>query len=201
MKRKMHKIAEQGALHPLRLGRFTASMAGNLFSKPSTIGYKEAIANVAFERITGKKPEGGFQGSYWTARGHELEAPAVECYEIDTFATVHPGHFWTCGEWYGASPDGLINPDGLFEGKAPKHTTHMEYMRAGTLPSTYKWQPVMQMFVTDRNWVDFQSYHPDLAPFRIRVHRCEKKETELTKQLALAVEQVEQIIHEMKEAA
>jgi len=201
MKREQHKILHQGALHPKRLGRFTASTVGKLFSKSSSLGYKEVIANVAFERITGKKPEGGFEGSYWMQRGHELEAPAVEQYEIDTFSTVHPGDFWTCGEWYGASPDGLINPDGVFEGKAPKHTTHMEYLRAGKLPSTYKWQPVMQMFVTDRNWVDFQSYHPDLQPFRIRVHRCEKAEAELTNQLSLAVEQAQQIINDIKEAA
>ena len=201
MKRECHKIDQQGALHPKRLGRFTASTVGKLFSKPSTIGYREAISNVAFERITGKKPEGGFEGNYWTQRGHELEAPAVEQYEIDTFSTVHPGDFWTCGDWYGASPDGLIEPNGLFEGKAPKHTTHMEYLRARTLPSTYKWQPVMQMFVTDRDWVDFQSYHPDLEPFRIRVHRDEKKENELVEQLSLAVEQVQEIINNIERAA
>ena len=201
MKPIRHKLTGMGELHPLRIGRFTASIAGALFSKPSTKTYKDMIARVAFERITGKKPEGGFEGNYWTARGHELEPFAVEQYEIDTFSTVHPGDFWTLGDWYGASPDGLIEPNGIFEGKAPKHTTHIQYLIANRLPSEYKWQPVMQMYVLDRDWVDFQSYHPDLAPFRIRVERDATKEAELVGALLTAQEQVESMINEIKEAA
>jgi len=174
-------------------------MVGALFAKPSTKTYQDAIGKVVFERMTGKKPEGGFSGNYWTERGHELEPFAVEQYEIDTFSTVHPGNFWTCGDWWGASPDGLIEPGGVFEGKAPKHTTHIKYTLDGRLPNEYKWQPVMQMLVTDRDWVDFQSYHPDLAPFRIRVERDEKREAELIQALTEAQERAEETIHKMEQ--
>ena len=74
MKRARHDIEAQGALHPKRLGRFTASSAAKLFMKPATTGYKDAIASVAYERFTGVQPEGSFQGNFWTERGHELEA-------------------------------------------------------------------------------------------------------------------------------
>lgn len=166
--------------------------------KESTAGYQDTIKKVAYERFTGKPADTGFTGNYWTNRGHELEYLAVECYEIDTFSTVTDGGFWTCGDWWGASPDGLIEPDGLFEGKAPKFTTHMGYLAKGVLPSTYKWQPHFQMLCTDRNWVDFQSFDLELPPFRIRVHRDEKKEAELIKALQLAQEQAESIIKDME---
>lgn len=198
MIRERHKLPSMGDLHPLRIGRFTASMVGSLFMKPSTKGYQDAIATVAFERMTGKRPEGGFSGNFWTDRGHELEPWAVEQYEIDTFSTVHAGDFWTCGDWFGASPDGIVNPGGVFEGKAPRFTTHMAYLDAGVLPREYRWQPVMQMLVTNRDWVDFQSYHPDLPPFRIRVNRDEKKETELLSALDIAVNKVNETVFNFK---
>lgn len=198
MIRERHSIDSQGALHPLRLGRFTASSAGKLFMGKSTIGYSEAVTSIAFERFTGKRPEGGFEGNFWTARGHDLEPFAVEQYEIDTFTTVNPGGFWTCGEWWGASPDGEIDSDGLFEGKAPKFTTHISYLQAGVLPDAYKWQIPMQLLVTDRAWCDFQSYHPDLPTFLIRIARDEKTETALVKELNIAREKAEQIIETLR---
>ena len=201
MQRKYHALDERGALHPERVGRFTASSVKALFSKPTTLGYQEAIAKVAYERVTGVSPDTGFSGNHWTERGHELEDAAVNCYESETFTTVDDGGFWSCGEWYGASPDGLVGESGLFEGKAPKFTTHIRYLKDGKLPNDYKWQAVMQMFVTDRDWLDFQSYEPNLPAFRIRVERDNKLEQELIKQLGIATEQAEQLILTIKEQA
>ena len=198
MKRARHDIEAQGALHPKRLGRFTASSAAKLFMKPATTGYKDAIASVAYERVTGVQPEGSFQGNFWTERGHELEAWAVALYEVETFTTVNKAGFWTLGEWFGASPDGEIEPDGLFEGKAPKFTTHMGYLNDGVIPRAYRWQLVMQMLVCDRDWVDFQSYDEHLPAFRIRAHRDEKAESDLLEQLWIAVEQAEGLIDKLK---
>lgn len=201
MQRNYHELEERGALHPARVGRFTASSVKALFSKPTTLGYQEAIAKVAYERVTGVSPDTGFNGNHWTERGHELEEAAVRSYEGETFNTVTDGGFWSCGEWYGASPDGLVGESGLFEGKAPKFTTHIRYLKDGKLPNEYKWQTVMQMYVTGREWVDFQSYEPNLPAFRIRVERDQKLETELVKQLSIAVDQAEELIEQIKEQA
>lgn len=199
MKRERHKVG-QGELHPLRVGRFTASVVGKLFMGKKTAGYNDVINAVAAERFTGQRLDDGIYTPYM-ARGHDLEPYAVEQYELDTFSAVEPGDFWTCGEWWGASPDGLIGSDGVFEGKAPKFTTHIRYLRDGGMPKEYEWQPPMQMLVTDRAWCDFQSYHPDLPAFRIRIHRDEQTESKLLKELRLAQELAEQIIHDLKEAA
>ena len=197
MKREQHKVA-QGGLHPLRIGRFTASIAGKLFMGKATAGYNDIVNAVAAERFTGQRLDDGIYTPYM-ARGHEMEPYAVEQYELETFREVLDGGFWTCGDWYGASPDGLVGADGVFEGKAPKFTTHIRYLRDGKLPKDYTWQPHMQMFVTDRNWCDFQSYHPELPTFRIRVHRDDKTEQKLLHELELAQELAEQIINDLGE--
>jgi hypothetical protein len=35
-----------------------------------------------------------------------------------------------------ASPDGLVNADGLLEIKCPKTATHLQYLMDGAVPST-----------------------------------------------------------------
>lgn len=199
MLRCCHKIENQGDLHPLRIGRFTASEFGSLFMGKNTAGYRDVVYGVACERLTGITPD-GFGGSKWTERGKDLEPFAVEQYEIDTFSTVESGGFWTMGDWYGASPDGLIEPEGLFEGKAPKYTQHVRYLMDGILPKDYEWQVPGQLLVTDRAWGDFQSYHPGLPTFRIRVHRDEKVEAMLLKELELAREKAEEIMEALRKA-
>ena len=62
----------------------------------------------------------------------------------------------------GCSPDGIVGIDGLLELKCPMRKTHMDYRRAGVLPSVYKPQVQGQMWVCGRQWCDFVSYYPDL---------------------------------------
>ena len=108
------------------MGKFTASAFAKLFMGEKTAGYRDTIYGAVHERLTGNSPD-RFYGE-WMRRGHELEPYIIEEYEIDTFNEVHNGGFWTLGEWLGASPDGLVEPNGLIEGKAPKYTTFMDYM-------------------------------------------------------------------------
>ena len=196
MIRTFHKLDSQGALHPERLGRFTASVATDLFMGKKSAGYNDVIDAVVAERWTGKTPSDRYYGGYME-RGHELEPFNVEQYEIDTFSTVTDGGFWTCGDWWGASPDGCVDPDGLFEGKALKYTTHMRVLRTAELPKKFLWQPPMQMLVSDRDWVDFSCFHPDLPPYRVRVNRDEKTEAKLINELEIAQQEAEKRLEEL----
>lgn len=198
MLRKYHDIAQNDdEWDELRLGRFTASAFKDLFMGKKTKGYEEAIYLPVFERITNQTPD-SFYGKYME-RGHELEPFAIERYEMDNFIEIENGGFWTLGEWIGASPDGLIGKEGLFESKAPKFNTHMKYLRDKELPELYYWQVHGQMYVTDRSWVDFYSYHPGIKPLCIRVHREEKIEQELITKLNESIEMAQEILNELSE--
>ena len=113
--------------------------------------------------------------SEWMERGNELEAEARSLYEFRFNVDVEQVGFCSHDTLLcGVSPDGLVGDDGLVEIKCPKHSTHIGYLLAGKLPSGYVPQVQGQLWVTDRKWCDFISYHPDFDPMIIRVERDEK---------------------------
>ncbi len=152
----------------LRRGKFTASSFSDLFMAKTTAGYKKAIRKVVYERLTGESPE-TFKSDYME-RGHEVEVMAREAYELQSFNTVKDAGFFEYSEWIGASPDGLINDEGLIEIKSPAFNTFIDYLLSGQVPSEYSYQIQGQLFVTGRKWTDFVAYHPKLPIIIIRVY-------------------------------
>ena len=61
----------------------------------------------------------------------------------------------------GVSPDGLIGTDGMIEIKSPTPPAHREYMALKKEPTTYTAQIQGQLWVCERAWCDFVSYHPE----------------------------------------
>lgn len=103
-------------------------------------------------------------------RGNELEPLAREMYELETGNTVIEVGFITddsISTVGGASPDGLVNNDGLIEIKAFADTKHfkaiIEQKNTGTftIESQYIWQMQQQMLFTGRDWCDFVAYNPN----------------------------------------
>lgn len=92
------------------------ALDGEMVGEPS-----EAARNYAFrlavERISGEPLDEGFQ-TWSMQRGHELEPIARMEHEMATGLIVEPAGFVTsdCGH-FGASADGLIEPDGGAEYK------------------------------------------------------------------------------------
>lgn len=155
----------------VRLGKFTASTFSDLFSKPSTKTYQNAINKVVFERLTHELPE-SFSND-WAERGHELEAEAIEAYEMRTFTKVNRVGFVEMDDWTGCSPDGLIGEDGLIQVKCPKYSTLIEYVLSGEVPNDYMIQMQGELWVTGRKFNEFFVYHPKLKPILKRVERDE----------------------------
>jgi putative phage-type endonuclease len=176
----------------LRLGKFTGSVAGDLFMGKSTAGYQKAIYSPVYERMFGEKPE-GFRGK-WMDRGHEVEPFAAQQYETETFNQTTNGGFWQVGEWFGASPDRMVEKDGMLEIKCPAYNTMIDYLIDGKLPKIYKWQVVSHMYAADRDWCDFMAFEPRLTPLVLRVHRDEKTEAELVAKLAESVEKAQALM-------
>ena len=112
--------------------------------------------------------------------GIDNEPLAVEAYEREKFAEVtgrktrlvHPLLDYVSGE-----PDGLVGEDGIIEIKCPNASNHFKNIRSGSQIEDYKWQIQGYMWLTDRKWCDFVSFHP-LQPeeFRLSINRVVRDE-------------------------
>lgn len=94
--------------------------------------------------------------------GTAMEAHARADYEMDSGNDTIDAPFIAYDCWLGASPDALIGNDGVLEIKAPfsirndnpptfKPLAEQEY---------YKVQCQIEMFVSDRSWLDFYQWTP-----------------------------------------
>ena len=63
----------------------------------------------------------------------------------------------------------------MLETKAPAPHTHVAYLLSATGAETeYKIQLQGQLWVCERDWVDIESYHPDMPEALFRVNRDEE---------------------------
>lgn len=101
----------------------------------------------------------------------------------------------------GASPDGLVETDGLIEIKCPNTATHIATILEGKVPRKYLPQIQGQMWITGRKWCDFISYDPrlndKLAFFMVRVERDEEYIKKLEEQIVLFLEEVDELLKEL----
>ena len=188
-----------------RCGRVTASRVADVMAKTKT-GYSASRQNymgqLVAERLTGVPAKSFSSASMqW---GTDTEPLARAAYEIETGVMVDEVGFipHPIIPWSGASPDGLIGPDGLIEIKCPDTDTHIEYLLSGAVPSKYKPQMAFQLMCTGRAWCDFASFDPrmpkDLQLYIVRFtppeDYCKEIETEVRKFLAEVDETVEKLM-------
>ena len=155
----------------IRLGKVTASGVADVLAKTKT-GVSASRGNylikLAIQRVTGVVEESYTNDAMqW---GIDNEAQARVAYEVvsgnfvDQIAFVdHP-----MISWFGASPDGLVNDDGLVEIKCPNSATHWSYIKDDGPPGKYYIQMQAQMACTGRSWCDFVSFDPRM-PERSRL--------------------------------
>lgn len=161
-----------------RLGKVTASRLRDVIAKIKT-GEAAARANyraeLVAERLSGKVADSFTNSSMkW---GTECEPLARAAYEAETGQLVmetgmisHPTISMA-----GASPDGLIDNDGLLEIKCPETKGHIETLMNNAAPSQYIPQMQWQMACTGRQWVDFVSFDPRLpAEYQLFIKRVER---------------------------
>ncbi|WP_392565836.1 YqaJ viral recombinase family protein [Utexia brackfieldae] len=145
-----------------RLGKVTASKISDLMAKTKS-GYSASrqnyMAKLICERLTGEKEETFTNAAM--QRGTDLEPIAREIYILNQFdAKVKEVGFIPHPkiENSGASPDGLVNDDGLIEIKCPNTWTHLEFRKTLKPKREYILQMQWQMMCTGRKWCDFVSY-------------------------------------------
>jgi putative phage-type endonuclease len=163
-----------------RLGKVTASRVADIIAKTKS-GYSTSRANymaeLVCERLTGK--QGDFYQNAAMVWGTETEPMARSAYEAhsgnlvtETGLVLHPSIANA-----GASPDGLIDEDGLVEIKCPNTSTHIDTLLDEKVPSKYVTQIMWQMACTERKWCDFVSYDPRMPDhMQIFVKRVERND-------------------------
>lgn len=143
------------------------------------------ILEKALERITGKEAwhnvtppmQDGIDREPWARAAYGVVVAGDAELAKKCGIAMHPRI-----ERFGASPDGLVEAVGLWEGKCPTAATHMEYLRSKIVPVEYVPQCLSQLAcLPDREWLDFTSFHPDF-PRHLQVFRAPRmfrKEWEL----------------------
>ncbi|EDJ1070937.1 YqaJ viral recombinase family protein [Salmonella enterica] len=191
-----------------RCGKVTASRLYDVMARTKS-GYAASrqnyMAELICQRLTGK-PEEGFTNAAMM-RGTELEPVAREMYALNEFDAVilevglidHPT---IAG--FAASPDGIVNDDGLIEIKCPNTWTHLQTLKTGVPKYQYLLQMHAQMMCTGRKWCDFVSFDdrlpPELAYFKTRINfdevLAEEIEQEVVKFLTELETEIQNITHQ-----
>lgn len=161
---KIYTDIEQGTPEwfSMRCGKITASKIADIMAKgkgsAEPAGIRNYRAQIVCERLTNTVEESYCNGAM--QRGIELEPMARECYEFLKDVTVEQIAFVDHPfiPMSGASPDGLVENNGLVEIKCPNTATHIEYLLGGRPPAQYIPQMMWQMACTGRKWCDFVSY-------------------------------------------
>ena len=146
-----------------RLGKVTASSVADVLAKTKT-GVSASRGNylikLAIQRVTGQIEESFTNDAMqW---GIDNEDQARVAYEVASGNFVDQVGFvdHEIIDWFGCSPDGLVNNDGLVEIKCPNSATHWEYFKTKEVPKKYFIQMQAQMSCTGRKWCDFVSFDP-----------------------------------------
>ncbi|ENL9261136.1 YqaJ viral recombinase family protein [Salmonella enterica] len=191
-----------------RCGKVTASRLYDVMARTKS-GYAASrqnyMAELICQRLTGK-PEEGFTNAAMM-RGTELEPVAREMYALNEFDAVISevgliDHPTIAG--FAASPDGLVNDDGLIEIKCPNTWTHLQTLKTGVPKHQYLLQMHAQMMCTGRKWCDFVSFDdrlpPELAYFKTRINfdevLAEEIEQEVVKFLTELETEIQNITHQ-----
>lgn len=196
---------EQGSVEWLqaRVGVVTGSCFADVMAKPETAAYRNYLLQIATERLTGASQASDYSNASmdWGTATEPLAKAAYEARTGDLIEScgliLHPEF-----PFAGASPDGLLGPDGIVECKCPKSTTHVEYLRDKKLPAKYKPQVMGQLWVTGRQWAHFVSYDPRM-PEHLRLLIVDvRRDNEYIEKLEAAIlgfnSDVERIIAELK---
>lgn len=158
-----------------RAGMISASKMCEMMAEGDGLTREKYRTRLAIERLIGKPLGGDGFTTKDIQRGNELEPEAREYYEFYSGSTITQVPFIYHEELdIGmASPDALVDDDGLLEIKCPSYAVHVKYLRTKKIPRAYLLQMFWQMACTDRQWCDWLSYCPELPPnARALIIRC-----------------------------
>lgn len=136
--------------------------------------FTEAARNlafrIAFERVSGKPMDEGFQ-TWQMERGHELEPDARREHEIQAGVLVERAGFIVTEDGvFGASADGLISTDGGSEYKCLVSATSLRPVLVDHDNSDFMDQVQGCMWISRRKWWHLGYYCPQLEAIGYPLH-------------------------------
>lgn len=187
-----------------RLGKVTASRISDVMKKGR--GNAESLQRIKYKNeLIAERFTQSFDDSLTTRelrRGKELESYARDFYQLQEFNVEvkevgfipHPTI-----KNSGASPDGLVNDDGLIEIKCPNTETHIDFLKTSKPKPEYILQMQWQMMCTGRMWCDFVSYDdrlPDNLSYKcVRFHYDDKLANEIEIEVIKFLNELEEEIN------
>lgn len=185
-----------------RLGLVTASAISNVLMAKTTGGYRNYLAQLVCERLTGQPTE-TFKSAAMQ-HGIDTEGEARDAYSAAIGQLVDEAPFVKHPTLEaGASPDGYVGDDGLVEIKSVQPATFIDLLESREVPKDHRLQIQWQMAVTGRRWCDYAVYQSrfpaKLKLLVIRVERDEeliatltKKVEEFTREVLARVQQLQE---------
>ncbi len=175
-----HEDIHQGSVDwiNLRAGLLTASEMKHLLTgtfKPSANDKSRAL----FWKLLAQRITGYVEPEYWSddmLRGAEDEIESNIIYS-KTYAPIKPMGFITNNKWgftLGYSPDGLVGDDGLVEDKSRRQDlqvrTIVELVPDDQIDSDFVIQCQSGLLISERKWIDLNSYSGGLPMSTVRVY-------------------------------
>lgn len=158
--------------YEIRKGLMTASKSSTIATAGT--GLETYILEIMAEYYSTAPKEMYFNDDM--KRGVELEPEARLVYELENKVTVEQVGFVVYNEYFGCSPDGLVESDGLVEFKCPNDKNYLELLLSGKIKPEYIGQMQGQMLGTSREWCDFAAYNPNFDQ-NIWIKRVYKDDT------------------------
>lgn len=167
--------------HVARLGRLTASHAGEMLAKrkdkTEAAGRRNLRLQLILERLTGKPQGSDFQSAAMLV-GIEREPDAVAAYEAETGEIVSTVGFLSHNTlMVGASLDGYLGDfEVLTSIKCRQPAAHWDFLRAGIVPADALGQMRHEAWLTGAREHHYVSFNPDFPAgkqLRIKVYRRE----------------------------
>lgn len=147
-----HPEQRSSEWHKQRVGRVTGSRVGAILHL-NPWQTREDVLRAMVREYHGAPSE--FTGNIATRYGTENEPMALMHYELVTGLFTDKAYFVPYEDWLGASPDALLNDDGLVELKCPYSRRKDADFKSITDQPHYMAQMQVQMFVTGRDFCDF----------------------------------------------
>ena len=191
--------------HQLRLGKVTASRVADIMRKgrsgSDSLSRQRYLGELVAERLTGRPTETfKSQDMQW---GNDTESVALGAYAIYSCARLQPVPFVDHPKisMSGASPDQLVDDDGLCEIKCPATHTHIATLLGAPIAPDYVTQMQWQMTCTGRVYCDFVSFEPRL-PEDMRLHvqrvtRDDERIAELEKAVVAFLGEVDATVNKL----
>lgn len=148
------------------------------------------------ERLT-REPMYSYSNDHME-RGKVMEAEARDLYQMIAELECRQVGFLRRGD-AGCSPDSLVDANGMLEIKTKLPHLQLDCILYDELPAEHRAQCQGQLWIAEREWVDFVSYWPGLPLFAKRVFRDEPYIARLAEAVRVFNEEMQETIAKIQQ--